>query len=106
LVRLHYMVYCEPRMLEVDTDELERRIVTATRSWVDDLEEALIEEYGEERGNMLRRVYGEAFPPAYRSDWVARSALVDITRIEEIEPGGIAMSLYRPLEAPAGVLRA
>src|SRR5205823_6254827 len=53
-----------------------------------------------------RRVYGEAFPPAYRSDWVARSALVDITRIEELEPGGIAMTLYRPLEAPEGVLRA
>ncbi|HEX4732951.1 MAG TPA: NAD-glutamate dehydrogenase [Thermoleophilaceae bacterium] len=106
LVRLHYMVYCEPRLRDFDVADLEQRIVTATRSWVDDVEEALVEEEGEERGNALRRIYGDAFPPAYRSDWVARSALVDIRRIEELEPGGIAMSLYRPLEAPEGVLRA
>jgi glutamate dehydrogenase len=106
LVRLHYMVYCEPRLRDLDVEEIERRIVTATRSWVDDLEEALTDEEGEERGNQLRRNYGDAFPPAYRSDWVARSALVDIKRIEALEPGGIAMSLYQPLEAPPGVLRA
>src|SRR5439155_1315456 len=106
LVRLHYMVYCEPRLRDFDVAEIERRILTATRSWVDDLEEALVEDEGEERGNTLRRIYGDAFPPAYRSDWVARSALVDIKRIEALEPGQIAMSLYRPLEAPEGVLRA
>ena len=106
LVRLHYMVYCEPRLRDFDVDEIEQRIVAATRSWVDDLEEALIDEEGEERGNQLRRVYGDAFPPAYRSDWVARSALVDIKRIEALEPGGMAMSPYRQLEAPPGVFRA
>ncbi|HYZ28264.1 MAG TPA: NAD-glutamate dehydrogenase [Thermoleophilaceae bacterium] len=106
LVRLHYMVYCEPRLRDFDVDEIEERIVTATRSWVDDLEQALIDEEGEERGKVLRRVYGDAFPPAYRSDWVARSALVDIKRIEALEPGGIAITLYRPLEAPDGMLRA
>ena len=106
LVRLHYMVYCEPRLRDFDVGELERRIVEATRSWVDDLEEALIDEEGEERGNALRRVYGDAFPPAYRSDWVARSALFDIKRIESLAPDRIAISLYRPLEAADGVLRA
>jgi glutamate dehydrogenase len=106
LVRLHYMVYCEPRLRDFDVEEIERRILNATRSWVDDLEAALIEEEGEERGNTLRRNYADAFPPAYRSDWVARSAIVDIRRIEALQPGGIAMSLYRPLEAPEGVLRA
>jgi glutamate dehydrogenase len=106
LVRLHYMVYCEPRLRDFDVAELERRMVEATRSWADDLEEALIEVEGEERGNALRRVYGDAFPPAYRADWVARSALFDIKHIEGLEPDGIAINLYRPLEAPDGVLRA
>jgi glutamate dehydrogenase len=106
LVRLHYMVYCEPRLRDFDVAELERRIVEATRSWADDLEEALIEDEGEERGNALRRVYGDAFPPAYRADWVARSALFDIKHIEGLEPDGIGINLYRPLEAADGVLRA
>jgi glutamate dehydrogenase len=106
LVRLHYMVYCEPRLHNFDVSELERRILEATRSWADDLEEALVDEEGEERGNALRRIYGDAFPPAYRSDWVARSALFDIKRIESLAPDGIAITVYRPLEAPEGALRA
>jgi glutamate dehydrogenase len=106
LVRLHYMVYCEPGLRQIDVPELERRIVEATRSWNDDLEAALIEEEGEERGNVLRRLYRDAFPPAYRADWVARSALFDIKRIEELDPDEIAINLYRPLEAPENELRA
>jgi glutamate dehydrogenase len=106
LVRLHYMIYAEPRLRDFDVEEIEQRIVEATRAWVDDLDQALVDDEGEERGNQLARVYGDAFPPAYRSDWVARSALVDIKRIEALETDGIAISLYRPLEAAAGVLRA
>ena len=81
--------------------------MAATRSWGDDLEEALLEEHGEERGAALYRRYGDAFPPAYRADWVPRSALADIARIEELdEPDDLALRLYRPLEAPHGALRA
>jgi glutamate dehydrogenase len=108
LVRLHYMAYVDPgRLSDLEPRELESRIVAATRSWADDLEEALVEEHGEERASALRARYADAFPPAYRADWVARSALADIRRIEALaERDGLAMSLYRPLEAPPGVLRA
>ena len=37
-------------------------LVAATRSWADDLEEALIEEHGEERGNALYRRYARRLP--------------------------------------------
>ncbi|HEY3020409.1 MAG TPA: NAD-glutamate dehydrogenase, partial [Solirubrobacteraceae bacterium] len=86
--------------------DIEQRIVEATRSWVDDLHDALVTEFGEEHGNELFHRYGRAFPTAYRADWVARSAVVDIRRIEELpEHGNLAVSLYRPLEAPATELR-
>ena len=53
-------------------------------------------------GNALCRRYGDAFPPAYRADWVARSAVADIARIESLRRGRrSALSLYRPLEARA-----
>ncbi len=108
LVRLHYLVYVEPGSLsQVDAREIETQLVAATRSWGDDLQEALHEEHGEERGSALFRRYGEAFPAAYRADWVPRSALSDIGRIEELsEEDDLALSLYRPLEAPRGALRA
>jgi glutamate dehydrogenase len=108
LVRLHYMIYTDPAHVpEYDAHEVEARLVTATRSWSDDLEDALIEEHGEERGNALVRRYADSFPTAYRADWVARAALADIRRIEDLpEREGLAMSVYRPLEAPSGTVQA
>ncbi len=51
--------------------------------------------------------YGDAFPAAYRADWVARAALGDIRRLEALSgPDDLALSLYRPLEAPPRVMRA
>ncbi len=108
LVRLHYMAYIEPgRQPEVDTRQVELLLVAATRSWGDDFEQALLEDQGEERGTRLFRRYGEAFPTAYRADWVARSALADLRHLETLPDGaGLEISLYRPLEAAPGVLRA
>ena len=108
LVRLHYLAYVEPGTLpEFDERQTETLLVAATRSWGDDLEEALIEEHGEERGAALYRRYGDAFPAAYRADWVPRSALADIARIEELDQhDDLSLRLYRPLEAPRGALRA
>jgi glutamate dehydrogenase len=108
LVRLHYLAYLTPDATpELDEAKTETLLVAAVRSWGDDLEEALIDEHGEERGAALYRRYGEAFPPAYRADWVPRSAVADIGRIEELsQPDDLALRLYRPLEAPQGALRA
>ena len=53
------------------------------------------------------RQWGEAFPAAYRADWVPRSALADIGHIELLaQDDDLAISLYRPLESPPHALRA
>jgi glutamate dehydrogenase len=109
LARIHYILHVAPgASLELDQAAVEQQIVAVTRSWSDDLRDALIEELGEEHGNELVRRYGDAFPPAYRADWVARSAVADIRRAEDIiaAGSGVGMTLYRPLEAHAGLLRA
>ncbi len=86
--------------------EIESKLIHATRAWTDDLREALIEEHGEEQGSRLYERYARAFPPGYSVDWVARSAVIDINRIEQLESRGEPiMSLYRPLEAPTGIVR-
>jgi glutamate dehydrogenase len=109
LVRLHYMIYLEPgtAIPEYDPREIEVRLIAATRSWADDLEGALVVELGEEAGNELSRRYGDAFPAGYRADWVARSAVTDVKRVEALSPDDdLALSVYRPLEAPLGAVRA
>jgi len=107
LVRVHYIVHTPHGTPDhYDIRELEARLVQATRAWSDDLRDALLEEHGEEQGLKLYKRYERAFPPAYRADWVARSAVADISRLEELrsQPGPI-ITLYRPLEEQEGMLR-
>ena len=107
LARLHVIVHVDSGELpDYDVEQIERRIVDATRLWRDDLADALMEAYGEERASDLARRYGEAFPAGYRADFVSRAAVSDIEHIEGLSgEEGLGMSLYRPLEAPEGFLR-
>src|SRR4051794_4830354 len=106
LVRLHFTLRLTPGARPVyDADELEARIREAVRGWTDDLDTALVDELGEEVGTPLCRRYRDALPAAYRDDNLARSAVADVQRIEGLSEDGLDLSLYRPLEAPADVLR-
>jgi glutamate dehydrogenase len=107
LARLYFIVRVPPGdTVEVDVHELEARLAEATRSWSDELHDSLLEQQGEEVGNRLFARYAEAFPAAYREDFPARGAVYDIQRLEELATGQrLSMSLYRPLEAPASILR-
>ena len=101
LARLHVVVYTEQGAIpEYDVGEIEARLAAATRAWTDDLREALSEQLGEERAGPLFERYGDAFPGAYREDFSARQAVLDIERIERLDPDGdLGMSLYVPLES-------
>ncbi|AHY45708.1 NAD-specific glutamate dehydrogenase [Rubrobacter radiotolerans] len=102
LARLLFVVYARPEDTEsYNLEELERAIFEATRTWQDDLYEALIEGFGEERGTTLFYRYRDAFPAGYKEEFLARRAYPDIERLEELrEPGDLGMSLYRQLEEP------
>ena len=107
LARLHFVVRTVPgEVPEIDVDEVEARVSEAVRSWTDDLEDALVEECGEEQGVRLFLRFGEAFPAAYREDFPARTAASDIRRIDALaNDGDFTMSLYHPLGVPEGHLR-
>lgn len=118
LARIHITVRTEPgKVPYVDVNELEARIVEATRRWQDDLADALRQHLGEERGTRALRRYAQAFPAGYREDYAARVAVRDVELIEPLllatsaTPAAasgarpLAMQLYRPLEAAPGTLR-
>ena len=106
LARLHIVVYTEPGTLgDYDVAAIEAGIAEATRTWSDDLEDALIEQLGEESAAGLFRRYGDAFPVAYRDDFTPAAAVADLARIERLDPeGDLDMSLYDPLRSPVGHL--
>ncbi|MDN3355605.1 NAD-glutamate dehydrogenase [Actinomadura sp. DC4] len=109
LARLHVVVRGErgrPLPDDVDLTELEARLVNATRSWTDDLADAVLDQCGEERAGALTRRYANAFPEGYKADFPARTACADLKRLEALtEPGQIAINLYEPYGAEVGERR-
>jgi glutamate dehydrogenase len=106
LARLHFVVRVRPgtTVSEVDREQLEAKLVEATRSWDEDLASALRVELGEEDAVRLLAQWGQAFPEGYKEDYPARVAVADLRRIEELVAGGegtaddaIEMTLYEPV---------
>ena len=106
LARLHYVIRVAPgRSPEYDVAEVESRLAARTRDWTDELREAMFVELGEERAGELWERYADAFPGAYREDFPARQAVLDINRIEKLDPAGdLGMSLYLPYASPGDQL--
>ncbi|MDR3098473.1 MAG: NAD-glutamate dehydrogenase [Paraburkholderia sp.] len=107
LARIHFVVHAKTgSMPEVDTRELEARLVQVTRRWQDDLADALLDVFGEEQGTRLLHRYADSFPAGYRDDYPARTAVRDIELIERVQgTRRIAMNLYRPIEAGTRAFR-
>lgn len=109
LARIHFMIRVNPRLvIDYDQAAIEKLLVEAARSWKDDLHDAMIEHWGEERTNELFFNYENAFPGSYREIFSARTAVLDIEHIENLKQfdnDHLEMSLYRPIEDPEDSLR-
>ncbi|MEX2650729.1 MAG: NAD-glutamate dehydrogenase [Alphaproteobacteria bacterium] len=106
MARIHFMVHT-PRdtVPTFDVATIEAQLVAVSRAWSDDLRDALVEAHGEGRGSTEFQRYRKAFPAAYPHAFDARVAVADIERIEGLGAGdGIAMSLYRRVNAPEDVV--
>ncbi|MDN5743882.1 MAG: NAD-glutamate dehydrogenase [Nocardioidaceae bacterium] len=107
--RVHFVVRMPKGELlpeDIDTTDLERRLIEASRSWQEDFLQSLIAEYGEEDGARLGRRYLNSFPEAYKEDFPARTAAVDLGRLEAIEgESGFDQSMYADVDATEGEAR-
>ena len=105
--QVYFMIHTPPgHLAKLDCDALEARIAQLARVWKDDLAEALVEHYGEEKGSFLLTRYADAFPAGYREDFDARTAVWDIDPVDKAaESGRLGLTLYRYLEDPEGTLR-
>jgi glutamate dehydrogenase len=86
LARLHFVLHADPALTpDVDVAALEARIAAATRSWADDVREALLKTHGEEAGLDRFQKYAAAFPVAYQEEFGARETLADIAQLEQLD---------------------
>ena len=106
--RVHFVVHPAKgeTIPDVDVADLERRMVEAARSWRDDFTNAVLAEYGEERGSRLARTWSGAFPEAYKEDFNPRIGAADLGRLEAIEGDeGIDLALFEQVDAGRGEAR-
>ncbi|MBE7636231.1 NAD-glutamate dehydrogenase [Sneathiella sp. P13V-1] len=107
LARIHFIISLNPGQTpDVDEDVLEQRLVAAAREWSDDLNDALLERWGEVEALRLKAKYGDAFPVGYRARFNANLALRDIEKLEEVSASGeVGLNLYRWVEDPDNRVR-
>lgn len=107
LARIHFIIrFKDDETKEYDVGQIEQKLIEVSRTWDDNLKQAIVEYFGEEEGNHLFQKYKGAFPAGYRADYDVRTAVYDINHIERInEDNPLEMSFYRPIDEPEGILR-
>lgn len=77
-------------LADVNAEELEHRLMRASRSWSEGIAEVLRENRPAESADVLSALWAEAFPPGYRVDYEVEDALEDIERFEKYgaQPNG------------------
>ena len=107
LARLHYVVHVPvgQGIPAYDHEELNERVVAATRSWTDEYARLLVERVGEIDAPGLLKIYGDAFPEAFKEDFEPSMGVHDTLVIESLEPGEISVRLYAPVVSDSREMR-
>jgi glutamate dehydrogenase len=107
LARIHYLVRAKDiAPLDVNVAALEARIAKLAQRWEDDCTAELLRAHGEGHGLALAHRFANAFSTAYREDFFPLVAAEDADMLANLSTDApLAVKLYRPLGALAGMLR-
>ncbi|WP_417696365.1 NAD-glutamate dehydrogenase [Psychromonas sp.] len=103
LARLRLVIHLDkPYQGDLETNAIQLRMQQITKAWSEELQESLIENYGEETAVKLARKYASAFPTSYQDSFSSRVAVTDIARIESLFKSperSMGLRFYRSIEA-------
>ena len=107
--RIHFIIHT-PNGWDGDIDvaEIENEITELLKDWKDELRTALTHQLGEVEGKDLYNSYGDGFTESYKENYPARSAVIDLLKIEKLKNApntSIEMSLYQPVESQGNGLQ-
>ncbi len=107
LARIHYLVRARERAPhDVNVAALQARITKLAQRWEDDCTAELLRMHGEGQGLALAHRFANAYPGAYRDDFLGPVAAEDTGILAGLSAHApLAVKLYRPLDAQAGLLR-
>lgn len=88
LARIHYLIRVNPKTpLVYHVQAIEKKIVSAARSWFDELKDQLLIHYGEAEGLKYFNKYHKVIPASYYEEYSVSEALHDIEKIENLFKG-------------------
>lgn len=97
--RTHYIVRVDNNNFDVDVKKIEQDLSEAASTWDDRLQQAVIANFGENKGTPIAKRYHNAFPRAYKDATLPGSAVADIERLERLsDTKKLDMLFYRPQE--------
>ncbi len=107
LARLHLIVRTTPGDIPtVDISKIEQEIARRAYLWSDLLYEALLEKHGEQKADLLQKLYGSAFSNAYIDSYNSQEAVYDIGKIQEsVESTELSLELFRDKKQPEKFIR-
>ncbi|MBT7505133.1 MAG: NAD-glutamate dehydrogenase [Rhodospirillales bacterium] len=96
LARVHFIVKTTPGKIPAyDVSAIEAQMVAASRSWKDNLIEAMSERYNERETTDYLARYGDAFGLGYQEQYGATSLVTDMEMVDQVlEANVIGMNLY------------
>jgi glutamate dehydrogenase len=97
LARTQVIVRTKPgNVPDFDVRKIEEEIVKAARRWQDNLHDALVAHFGEERGNQLHYRFGNAFPAGFREECSIDEAVIDAAIMDGLSAEKkLTMNLYQ-----------
>lgn len=81
--RIHYILNLHKGVPAYDLKSLEDKLVEASLTWGDHLNQALVNVFGEEKGAALFEKYGKGFSGGYQERFTPHEAITDIKEIEK-----------------------
>lgn len=90
--------YTDHTKLDVDIEKIEARLQESGQNWDERLNDTLVERLeNEDEAAILTYRYGSAFPVSYQESYLAKQAVHDIDKIEQVIASGQPdVDLYKP----------
>lgn len=102
LARVHFILKLRGR-IEYDTSVINQEIRLAASSWDEEVQEAVLETFGEVRGNKLMSQYASGFGAGYRDAFSPQSVVVDMEHFDSInDKRPLSMGFYQSLDDKPG----
>lgn len=100
LARINFLVRIDPQgATDFDFKAIEQKLIQVGRSWIDDLQCLMVDEFGEEQANTLFGYYKSSFPAVYTANFSPETAVFDIKHVQELsEENSLGLNFYRPAD--------